>query len=139
SKITPAIVVDRYLDAKRGVLRENTFKAAERYFGVHWKPLHNRPLDAIKRSDVAGRLQELVKVHGRTSAARARDHLSALFSWSMKEGLCEANPAIATNDPAAGIPTRDRILSDAEVAAIWRATGDDDFGRIIRLLLLTGC
>jgi integrase len=138
SRITLALVVGRYLDAKRGVLRENTFKAAERYFGVHWKPLHNRPLDAIKRSDVAGRLQELVKAHGRTSAARGRDHLSALFSWSMREGLCEANPAIATNNPAAGIPPRERVLTDAEIAAIWRASQDDDFGRIIRLLLLTG-
>src|SRR4029077_1952017 len=40
SRITLVIVVERYLDAKRAVLRENTFKAAERYFAVHWKPLH---------------------------------------------------------------------------------------------------
>ena len=57
----------------------------------------------------------------------------------MKEGLCEANPVIATNDPSAGIPLRDRVLNDAEIRAIWNATGDDDFGKIVRLLLLTGC
>jgi integrase len=138
TKLTLAVVIDRYLDAKRGTLRPSTFKAAERYFVVHWAPLHNRPLEAIKRADVAARLQELVKAHGRTSAARARDHLSTLFSWSMRDGLCEANPAIATNNPAAGIPPRERVLADAEIAAIWRASQDDDFGRIIRLLLLTG-
>jgi integrase len=139
SKLTLAMAIERYLDAKRGVLRQNTFKAAERYFAVHWKPLRDRPLDAIKRADVAARLQELVKAHGRTSAARARDHLSALLSWSMKEGLCEANPAIATNDPTAGLPTRDRVLDDGEVRLLWPACRDDDFGRIVRLLLLTGC
>jgi integrase len=121
------------------VLRSNTFKAAERYFAAHWKPLHDCPLGTIKRADVAARLQELVKAHGRTSAARARDNLSALYGWAMKEGLCEANPVLATNDPTQGLPTRDRVLDDNEIRAIWRACEEDDFGRIVRLLLLSGC
>src|SRR5262245_51453824 len=41
--LTLGIVIARYIDAKRDVLRSNTFKAAARYFGVHWKPLHERP------------------------------------------------------------------------------------------------
>jgi integrase len=137
--LTLAVAIARYLDAKRGVSRPNTFKAAERYFAVHWKPLRNRPLDAIRRADVAARLQVLVKAHGRTSAARARDYLSALYSWSMREGLCETNPVLATNDPTEGVQPRDRVLSDDEVRAIWSAAGDDDSGRIVKLLLLTGC
>jgi integrase len=137
--LTLGLVINRYLEAKQGQLRPNTFKAAERYFAEHWRPLHNRPLDAIKRADVAARLQELVKAHGRTSAARARDNLSALYGWAMKEGLCEANPVMATNDPTAGMPTRDRVLTDSEIRAVWNACQDDDFGTIIKLLLLTGC
>jgi integrase len=35
-------------------------------------------------------------------------------------------------------PSRSRILNDAELAKIWSACGDDDYGRIIRLLALTG-
>ena len=31
------------------------------------------------------------------------------------------------------------MLSDRELAAIWRACGDDDYGRIVKLLTLTGC
>jgi integrase len=62
-----------------------------------------------------------------------------LFGWAMKEALCELNPTIATNDPAAGIPARDRVLDDGELRAIWNACRDDDFGRIVRLLALTGC
>jgi integrase len=31
------------------------------------------------------------------------------------------------------------VLADDELRAIWRACGEDDFGRIVRLLMLTGC
>jgi integrase len=137
--LTLGVVISPYLEAKQYQLRPNTLKAAVRYFASHWKPLHNRPLDAIKRADVAARLQELVKAHGRTSAARARDNLSALYGWAMKEGLCEANPVMATNDPTEGMTARDRVLADSEIRAVWNACQDDDFGAIIKLLLLTGC
>jgi integrase len=135
---TLGVVINRYLAAKRDRLRPNSFNAAERYLAQHWKPLHGRPLDAIKRADVAARLQETVKAYGRTSAARGRDTLSALFGWAMKEGLCEANPVLATNDPTDGMQPRDRVLNDDEIRAIWNACEDDDAGRIVRLLLLTG-
>jgi integrase len=137
--LTLGVVINRYLEARQGRLRPNTLKAATRYFTDHWRPLHVRPLDAIKRADVAARLQELVKAHGRTSAARARDNLSALFVWGMKEGLCDANPVMATNNPTAGMLARDRVLNDSEIRAVWGACQDDDFGKIVRLLLLTGC
>jgi integrase len=97
------------------------------------------PIGDIKRADVAAQLQRIAQAHGATTAARARISLSSFYSWAMREGLCEANPVIATNDPAKGLKPRDRVLSDAEIALIWRVCEDDDFGRIIRLLLLTGC
>jgi integrase len=98
-----------------------------------------RPIDAIKRSCVASRLGEIAKAHGRVSAARARGNLSAMYSWAMREGLCEANPVAATNDPAAGIRPRERTLLDHEIRAVWRGCRDDDFGRVVKLLILTGC
>ena len=33
---------------------------------------------------------------------------------------------------------RERTLSEDELVWIWRACGDDDHGRIVRLLILTG-
>ncbi len=33
---------------------------------------------------------------------------------------------------------RTRVLSDAELVAIWQTLGDDDYGDICRLLILTG-
>lgn len=45
---------------------------------------------------------------------------------------------IGSNKPVEG-PPRDRVLADDELAAIWRACGDDDYGHVVRLLVLTGC
>jgi integrase len=138
-KLTLATVAERYLAAKEDVLRPSTYKAAKRYFARQWAPLGERPIDAIKRADVAATLQDIIRAHGRTSAARARGNLSALYGWAMREGLCEVNPVIATNDPAAGIKPRERVLADHEIRAIWNACRENDFGRIVRLLLLLGC
>jgi integrase len=139
SKLTLAVVADRYLAAREGVRRARTYNAAKLHFGKHWKPLRERPIDGIKRADIASRLQEITKERGRHAAKAARRNLSALFSWAMREGLCEVNPVIATNDPAEGAMSRDRVLTDAELGVIWRACADDDFGRIVKLLILLGC
>jgi integrase len=139
AKLTLEKVAERYLAAKADAVRPNTYRAAKMHFSVHWKPLANRPIESIKRPDVAARLQEITAKHGRTAAARARSNLSALFGWAMREGLCESNPVLVTNDPAEGIQPRERTLSDRELAAVWRACEHDDFGRIVKLLILTGC
>ena len=50
-----------------------------------------------------------------------------------------SNPVVGSYAPSEG-EGRDRVLSDEELAAIWKAcTGDDDYSRCVRLLILTGC
>jgi integrase len=139
AQLTLAVVAGRYLEAKKDRLRLRTHNQATLHFHEHWKSLRDRPIDAIRRADVAARLQEIIKSRGRTAAARARGNLSALYTWAMKEGLCEVNPVIATNDPDEGVLPRDRVLSDDELRVIWNASGDDASGRIVKLLMLTGC
>ena len=138
--ITLRKAVDLYLDIKHATLRPATYKQAKYHFDKLWKPLADRRLEQITRADVAARLQEIVKAHGRTQAARARGNLSTLMTWAAKEGLgIETNPVAFTNNPAEGILARERVLDDDEIAAIWSACRDDDFGRIVKLLLVTGC
>jgi integrase len=135
-------IVERYLETKQAVLRPASIKVTRLYLtGDYFKPLHNLPATDIGLSDVAGCLSKIAKTSGTMTASRARAALSAMFSWAMGEGLLgpkPVNPVIGTNNPQASAP-RDRVLSDAELAAIWRECGDDDFGRIVRLLILTGC
>jgi integrase len=137
--LTLGPVADRYLKAKEDAIRPSTYTAAKRYFEVHWKPLRGRPIAKIKRQDVGARLLEISGIHGRRSAKAAKANLSALFTWAMREGLCEVNPVLATNNPAAGLQSRERVLTDAEVRIVWNASADDDFGRIVKLLILTAC
>jgi integrase len=137
--LTLARVVDRYLAARKDVVRPSTLAAAAHYFAVQWKPFRERPIAGISRAEITARLQEIVTAHGRVSAARARAYLSALYGWALREGLCDVNVAATTNNPGAGLPSRDRVLSGDEIKIIWDACGDDDPGRIVKLLILTAC
>jgi integrase len=136
--LTLAAVSDRYLEAKRGVVRARTYRESVRYFAVHWAPLRDRPIAGITRADIAAQLQVIRGAHGRVAASRARAYMAAMYSWSMGEALIDANPVIGTNDPADGIKPRARVLSNAELKLVWNAAGDGDFGRIVKLLILCG-
>jgi integrase len=139
ARLTLAYVSDRYLEAQKPKVRPATYAALTRDLKVHWAPLAGRPIKDIERRNVAAQLGEITQGSGRTAAARARINLSAMFSWAMGEALCDANPVVATNNPRKGIGPRTRVLDDDELRIVWRACGDDDFGRIVRLLMLTGC
>jgi integrase len=129
--------IPKYLDARTGDLRPSTWRATKAYLEEHWSPLHNMPLGKIKRADVATVLTTIEK-RGRIAANRARSALSGLFGWAMGEGWCEENPVIGTNQRSEGAP-RERSLSDVEAARVWLAAPDKDYGRLIKLILLTGC
>lgn len=109
-----------------------------RYLRVAWKPLHGMRVDAISRKDVAGQLGKITAASGAISGNRARIALSSFFKWALGEGLADLNPVAGTNRPAQEV-ARDRVLSDEEIRTVWLACEDDDFGRMIRLLILTAC
>jgi integrase len=93
----------------------------------------------IDRRSVARELHRIGKEHGEIAANRARSALSALFSWAIREGLAEANPVIGTNK-AVEERSRERVLADDELRAVWQATANlSAYNRIVRLLLLTAC
>jgi integrase len=120
-------------------VRPRTYGEVVRYLTGHFfKPLHNAPIDQITRRDVAARLTKITLENGNITASRARIALSGFYVWAMGQGLAESNPVIGTTQPQEGKP-RERVLDDAELAAIWRAAGDDAYGKVVKLLILTGC
>jgi integrase len=132
-------VVGDYLAFKQRTVRPRTYGEVVRYLTGHFfKPLHNAPIDQITRKDVAARLTKITLENGSITASRARIALSGFYVWAMGQGLAESNPVIGTTQPQEGKP-RDRVLDDGELAAIWRAAGDDAYGKVIKLLILTGC
>jgi integrase len=123
-----------------GTLRRNTFIAEERYLRRHCGPLQKKPVAKVAFEDVAKLIRDLIRDHGPTSAARARGAISTFYGWCMRQGIgVKANPTIGTDNPVYGQAPRDRVLTDGEIRSIWRNCTDDDFGRIVRLLLLTAC
>jgi integrase len=136
----------RYLNRQKARLRPKSYAETERYLLDHWKPLHGFAVAKVERRTIAGRLTDLVEASGPAAADRARAALSAFFAWAIREGLGDTNPVVGTNQPGAS-RSRDRVLTETELAGVWHAAGDDKaaigssgqaYGTIVRLLILTG-
>jgi integrase len=65
--------------------------------------------------------------------------LSGLFRWALQQRKVTVNPASGVWHPGAP-PARERVLTNAEIVAFWRACEqiDPPYGAVARLLLLTG-
>ena len=136
--VTFGAVVDRYLVAAAKRLRPRSYAEAARHLKVSWVSLAKMSIRAIDRATIADRLATMATTRGTTAADHARTHLSALFTWAMREGLTDANPVLFTNRPATA-RKRDRVLTDAELLEVWRATvNGTPYSNIVRLLMLTG-
>lgn len=130
--------IARYLEAKAIELKPRSFVEVKRHLEKDWQPLHNLAIASIGRANVAATLSAIAKAKGGVTANRARAALSAMFRWAIGEGLCDHNPVTGTNRQEEN-GHRERSLSDSEVAKLWLAAPENDYGNIVRLLLLTGC
>jgi integrase len=128
-------LVEQYLEFKQSQLRPRSFGEVKRHLEVNAKPLHSLPLVSVDQAAIAARLNAVAR-GGAVAANRTRASLSAMFVWAMGEGLAASNPVINTGRRKE--ETRDRVLSDTELCTIWRALEDDDYGMIVKLLMLTG-
>jgi integrase len=132
-------MVKEYLAWKEAKVRASSFREITRYLiGPYFKPLHATAVDTIGRKDIAARIVVIERESGSVTATHARAALSAFFVWAMRMGLIEHNPVdgvIRPEDAESG----SHVLTDDELGRVWRACKDDDFGRVVRLLILTGC
>jgi integrase len=137
--LTFADAVEQYLTLKKLSVRHNSLRVTAlylthpKYFGV----IHKTPLDKITQNQIASRLDLIHAQSGAPTCSRSRAHLSAFFTWCLKRGHCAQNPVIATEAIKSG-PGRERILSDDELRVVWNSCRDDDLGRVIKLLILSG-
>ncbi len=129
-------VLGRFLAAQRARLRARSYNEVERHLLVHSKAFHGLPISAIDRRGIAARLSAIAEASGPVAANRVRTSLSSFFSWAIREGLLDANPVNDTN--VRPEQSRDRVLSETELRVIWNALGADDYGDIVKLLMLTG-
>jgi integrase len=128
-------IATRFLRAKEGQVKQSSFDQIETHLTKHWATLNGRSVHDISRRDIAIRLGEIAQERGPYAGNRARATLSSFYGWAMNEGIVEANPVVGTNRQT-DEKARDRVLSDAELVAIWNAS-TGDYGGIVRLLILT--
>lgn len=131
-------LIESYLASRRGHLRETSLHETERQLRKYVTPFHREAVTAITRARVFELHRALTASSGPIQANRVLAALSSMFVWAMRAGLAESNPAALV--PRNAEVARERVLTDSELAAIWRGTGTgSDYHRIIRLLLCTGC
>jgi integrase len=95
--------------------------------------------DQIRRPGLTKLLNELMEENGPGVARNARAAINAIFKWAMSQCLIEGpNPTQGIKLPRPN--KRKRWLSEDELRAVWHGCENlGDFGRIVRLLILTGC
>ena len=116
--------------------REATISEVTRHLRKYAAPLHSRPVTAITLRDIAELLSWLDRESGTVTRNRVRSSLAMLFAWGMREGLATANPVIGTTRSTE--TSRDRVLTDNELRRVWNAAGDSAFGKVVKMLILTG-
>jgi integrase len=124
-----------YLAHKRTELRHRSFIEVDRHLSENCRALHSLPLAAIRREDVARILNKL-NADALVVGNRTRASLSAFFVWAMGQGLAQSNPVIGT--VVRKETSRDRVLTADELKLIWHALPDNDYGVIVKILMLTG-
>jgi integrase len=102
--------------------------------------LGSTPIVEIRRSDVVRLLDRISDENGPVIANRTLGLLSRIFSWHAKRSDNFSSPIV--RGMATAEQARDRVLSDDEIRAVWKATDPTSllhraFTAYIRFLLLT--
>jgi integrase len=112
---------------------------AERALRVAFASHLARPASALTHAAVTAVLDKLAGDGKAPIAGRTLAYGRACYGWAMKRRRLVVNPFAGLPVIQGANPSRDRVLTDAEVGAIWRASGGMGlpFGPLVRLLLLT--
>jgi integrase len=96
-----------------------------------------KTIKQIGRGDISGLMDKLA-----TAPATRRNTFAVLrrmFKWAVNRGDLEVSP-IRDMEPPPAPPSRDRVLTDTELAYVWAASiaAGYPFGPFLRMLILTG-
>jgi integrase len=122
------------LHAKR---KTRTWRATELAFAKDVLPRWSgRTVHDIKKRDIIA-LIDHIAADRPIQANRIFALVRKFFAWCVERDVLSASPCQGVRPPAPE-RQRDRVLSDSEIVAFWRATRDDPAGQMLRALLLTG-
>jgi integrase len=149
--VLAALFLDRWLTKGQQRPRPRTIAENARLLGLArqgsgWAPRkgglaerwRGRQVSSLTRAEIVDVLDELVADRMLTKANHTRAVLHLFFGWCQRRGVLAANPVSIIDRPAPR-PQRERVLTDAELALLWRAADEDGvFGPLYKFLALTG-
>ena len=135
---TFASVVEDFIE-KYAKPRNRRWAETDRTFKVNVNPAWGkRPIASITRREVIDLLEKIDKERGPYMSNRTLAAIRRLFAWAVERDVIDASPAQNVK-PVGKEVSRDRVLTDDELRAFWKATEGDDQPRhpFLRTLLLT--
>lgn len=140
--LTVRYLFEQYCEARADKKRSG--KEIRRIFDRYILPeIGDRLADAITRADVTNLIDEVARGGARETPVMARNvaaQLSAFYSWAMPRlERLESNPCRDADKPEKP-KSRERVLSDDELQALWQVADGEalPWGPGIKLLILTG-
>ena len=134
-------VVDSFI--KRYAEKNTRESSAKEYRRVLDKEIVSRwpgrRLSSITRAEIHDMLDAHADRGAGVQANRTLAAFRKLCNWSVDRGLIATSPCAGVKPPTSE-SSRDRVLSDAELRAIWRAADVVAYpaGPMVKLLMLTG-
>lgn len=98
-----------------------------------------RALADVRKTDIRRALKEMAEGGSPVGANRALANLKAFFNWCLSEDRLTVNPCVGIRQPGGDETSRDRILSDEEIAFLWPIMEETGypFGCLAQFLLVT--
>jgi integrase len=130
-------VVEAYFDAEGDKLRSAATQRSVFNRLVFPTPLGDRPIGEIRRGDIVALLDTVRKANGPRMAASVLAFTRRVMSWHAVRDETFHSPIVRGMEPSKAV-RRDRILTDDEIRALWKATNQDHpYSRMVRFILLT--
>ena len=120
--------------------RPRTARETQRLLDLHVMPRwRGRLVRDIIRRDVLDLLDRVVDGGKPIAANRTLAAIRKMFNWAVARDIIAASPCAGVKPPTAE-RSRDRVLTDQELRAVWQAADKigGTFGALVRLLILTG-
>jgi integrase len=130
-------VVEEWIRRDQAKNKPSTLYQLTRTLEIDLLPAwRGKRIDEIGKRDVIALLDSINDRGAPVMARRVKAHVRRFFHWCLERDILKI-------DPTAGLPrvgngkSRDRVLTDSELAKVWTAC-DGPYGAVVRLLALTG-
>lgn len=127
------LFIERYAKKKQRSWRE-TERTLQREFLPR---LGKKSLKDVTRRNIAQMIDQIID-RAPVAAHRTFAYVRRFFNWCIEQGYLDVNPCSGLKAPKGG-GERERVLSDTEISAVWRATESlsTQWEAVFKLLVLT--